>query len=53
MRGGAAEGLDTLFITGGLAAGEFGGTLPPDTTLLSDWLARHGANPVLSIPALA
>ena len=39
IRGGMGEGLDTLFITGGLAAKEFGpDPLNPDPALLDAWL---------------
>ena len=54
VKGAANEGLAGCFVTGGLAAGEFGeDPAHPDPALLNAWLARHGANPVLSIPALA
>lgn len=42
VQGGVAEGLDTLFVTGGIAATEFGpDSLNPDKGLLLDWLAKH------------
>lgn len=40
IQGGLAEGLDTVFITGGLAADQFGpDPESPDMKLLQDWLA--------------
>jgi ribonucleotide monophosphatase NagD (HAD superfamily) len=42
IAGGAAEGIDTLFITGGLAAGEFGTDVEkPDPVRLDEWLTRQ------------
>ncbi|OIQ71015.1 UMP phosphatase [mine drainage metagenome] len=39
IRGGLAEGIDTLFVTGGIAATEFGPNPDaPDSTLLQAWL---------------
>jgi len=42
VEGGMAEGLDTLFITGGLEAERFGPDVEqPDPVLLNDWLAAR------------
>ncbi|MGL4311737.1 MAG: TIGR01459 family HAD-type hydrolase [Paracoccaceae bacterium] len=42
IQGGVSEGLDTLFITGGLAAGEFGTDAEnPDPALIDPYLTRH------------
>jgi HAD superfamily hydrolase (TIGR01459 family) len=42
VQGGMAEGLDTLFITGGLEAERFGPDVEqPDPVLLNDWLAAR------------
>jgi HAD superfamily hydrolase (TIGR01459 family) len=42
--GGMAEGLDTLFITGGLAADQFGpDPANPDKAMLETWLAERTA----------
>lgn len=42
VQGGIAEELDTLFVTGGIAAAEFGpDTNAPDPRLLTDWLDRQ------------
>ncbi len=39
VQGGMAEGLDTLFVTGGIAADQFGpDPQAPDAALLNDWL---------------
>lgn len=51
--GGIGEGLDTLFITGGLAANDFGpDPEAPDPALLEAWLARHQLAPTFAIPGL-
>jgi HAD superfamily hydrolase (TIGR01459 family) len=53
IRGGMAEGLDTLFVTGGLAADAFGPDVAnPDQTLLDTWLAGQEATPTLAIGLL-
>ncbi|THD84951.1 TIGR01459 family HAD-type hydrolase [Aliigemmobacter aestuarii] len=52
IRGGQGEGLDTLFVTGGLAAGLFGPDAPPDAQLLEAWLAEQGQNPTFTAPSL-
>lgn len=42
VQGGMAEGLDTLFITGGIAADQFGpDAAAPDPALLERWLAAR------------
>jgi ribonucleotide monophosphatase NagD (HAD superfamily) len=42
VQGGMGEGLDTLFITGGLEAASFGAEAAnPDKGLLEDWLAAR------------
>lgn len=42
VQGGIAEGLDTLFVTGGLAAAEFGTDAEhPDPTLVNAWLEQQ------------
>lgn len=48
--GGIAEGLDTLFITGGLAADQFGPDVAnPDQALLDDWLEDRQIYPTFSM----
>jgi len=53
IRGGMAEGLDTLFITGGLATAAFGGDpANPDQTLLDNWLQAQGMTATQAIGLL-
>lgn len=50
VKGGLAEGLDTVFITGGLAASEFGPDVEnPDPALLSAWLAGRQMAPAYAM----
>ena len=50
VQGGIAEGLDTLFVTGGIAAPEFGpDSNNPDNDLLKEWLQRQQLSPTYSI----
>jgi HAD superfamily hydrolase (TIGR01459 family) len=54
IRGGIGEGLDTLFVTGGLLAGETGtGPSGPDPVRLEDILRAARLSPVAAIGALA
>ncbi len=51
--GAAQEGIDCLFVTGGLAAEAFGPDVEnPDSELLREWLAEHQASPAYSIGRL-
>ncbi len=53
VQGGLSENLDTLFITGGLAADQFGpDPANPDQTLLDDWLAASSLSPNAAIATL-
>lgn len=53
IAGGAAEDLDTLFVTGGLAAPELGPDAEnPDPALLEEYLARHALTPTAAIGRL-
>ena len=53
VRGGVEQGLDTCFITGGLAAAEFGPDPgAPHPGRLADWLAGHGLSPTFALAAL-
>lgn len=53
IQGGAAEGIDTLFITGGLAADLFGPDVEnPQAGPLADWLHRMGQMPSFTIGRL-
>lgn len=50
VQGGVAEGLDTLFITGGIAANHFGpDSNNPNKDLLEEWLSSHQLSPTWSI----
>jgi HAD superfamily hydrolase (TIGR01459 family) len=50
IQGGQSEGLDTLFITGGLAADQFGAdSANPNKDLLEKWLADKMLSPTFSI----
>lgn len=53
VQGGISEGLDVLFVTGGIAGAEFG-TDPdhPDNNLLEDWLDEKMLSPNYSIGRL-
>jgi HAD superfamily hydrolase (TIGR01459 family) len=45
LKGAAAFGIDCLFVTGGIHAGELGGRDHPDATALADILAAAGSYP--------
>ena len=50
IQGGIAEDIDTLFVTGGIAATEFGpDPANPDKTLLDQWLAAKSLSPSFAI----
>jgi HAD superfamily hydrolase (TIGR01459 family) len=51
IRGGIAEGLDTLFLTGGIAEAELGPD--PDAGRLQDWLDRQMLSPTFVMRHLA
>ncbi|MGY6550020.1 MAG: TIGR01459 family HAD-type hydrolase [Roseinatronobacter sp.] len=51
--GGVGEGVDTLFITGGLAAAEFGPDVEhPERNALETWLATQEISPTFAIGRL-
>ncbi|MGB3146724.1 MAG: TIGR01459 family HAD-type hydrolase [Paracoccaceae bacterium] len=53
IQGAMGEGIDTLFITGGLEAARFGPDVAaPDPALLSEWLAQQDIAPTYSIGRL-
>ncbi len=53
IKGGMGEGIDTLFITGGLEAARFGANIEnPDAGLLDDWLAGIEVTPTYNIGRL-
>ena len=50
VQGGIAEGLDTLFITGGIDAAAFGpDSTTPDAAKLAQWLAERQLSPTLAM----
>ncbi len=50
VQGGMSEDIDTLFVTGGIAAAEFGpDAANPDPALLADWLQALSMNATFSI----
>ncbi|MFN4128726.1 MAG: TIGR01459 family HAD-type hydrolase [Paracoccaceae bacterium] len=50
VQGGLGEGLDTLFVTGGIAAHEFGpDSNNPNKDLLESWLASHQLSATFAI----
>lgn len=54
IRGAVAEGLDSLFITSGIAADRFGpDPVRPDPALLQAWLAQQQLSPTWAMPQLA
>jgi HAD superfamily hydrolase (TIGR01459 family) len=54
VQGGLAEGLDTLFVTGGIAAKEFGDdSSNPDKGLLEAWLAKQQLSATWAIGLLS
>lgn len=53
IAGAEAEGIDVVFVTAGLAAGEFGPNPDlPDADLLNDWLRARGHAPQFTIGRL-
>ncbi|TVP70947.1 MAG: TIGR01459 family HAD-type hydrolase [Rhodobacteraceae bacterium] len=53
VQGGLGEGIDTLFITGGLAAAEFGPDVEnPDADMLSAWLQAQEMHPTFAMGRL-
>lgn len=52
VKGAADNGIDVLFVSGGIHAGEYGGADEPDLKALGTFLARQGYAPVASMPRL-
>jgi HAD superfamily hydrolase (TIGR01450 family) len=52
VKGAANAGLDLLYISSGIHAGEYGEVDNPDAMLLSGFLASHEASPVAWMPRL-
>ncbi len=54
VKGGLAEGLDVMFVTGGIESAAFGPDAQrPDPARLETWLAEKALSPVWAIPHLA
>ncbi|MCV0395356.1 MAG: TIGR01459 family HAD-type hydrolase [Rhizobiaceae bacterium] len=53
VKGAADNGLDVLYVTGGIHAAEYGEVLDPDPDRLGGFLGRHGYAPVAAMPRLA
>ena len=52
VKGGADNGFDVLYVSGGIHARDYGEALRPDPERLAAFLARHGYRPVAVIPRL-
>jgi HAD superfamily hydrolase (TIGR01459 family) len=52
VKGADQNGIDILYVSGGIHAQEYGETLNPDAALLLAFLDRHGQRPVAAIPRL-
>lgn len=52
IKGAADNGIDVLFVSGGIHAAEYAPAHAPDQTLLAAFLDRHGYSPVAVIPRL-
>lgn len=52
VKGGIAEGLDTLYVTGGISAHEFGAPEAPDMAKVQAFLDREMLSATYAIPAL-
>jgi HAD superfamily hydrolase (TIGR01459 family) len=52
VKGAADNGIDVLFVSGGIHAGEYGPAHAPDPAGIRAFLQRHGYSPVAVIPRL-
>lgn len=52
VKGAEQNGIDILYVTGGIHAREYGESLEPDAALLAAFLEKHGHHPVAVIPRL-
>ena len=52
IKGAADNGIDVLFVSAGIHAGEYGAPHAPEQARLSAFLERHGYSPVAVIPRL-
>lgn len=53
VRGGAAFGLDVLYVSAGIHAGEYGPADDPDDARLQAFLAENGVRPAAYLPRLS
>jgi HAD superfamily hydrolase (TIGR01459 family) len=51
IKGAAASGIDALFVTAGIHAGDYGGATP-DPDRLAAFFDRHGLHPLATMPRL-
>ena len=52
VKGGADNGFDVLYVSGGIHARDYGEPLAPDPALLAAFLDKHGYHPVAMMPRL-
>jgi ribonucleotide monophosphatase NagD (HAD superfamily) len=52
VKGGADNGFDVLYVSGGIHARDYGDPLRPDPALLAAFLDKHGYRPVAVMPRL-
>jgi HAD superfamily hydrolase (TIGR01459 family) len=52
VKGADDNGIDVLYVSGGIHAKEYGGVEKPDPNLLAAFLEAHGRQPVAIIPTL-
>ena len=52
VKGAADNGIDVLYVSSGIHAGEYGDAARPDPARLAAFLERHGYTPVAIIPRL-
>ena len=52
VKGAEQNGIDVLYVSGGIHAREYGETIEPEPDLLAAFLEKHGHHPVAIIPRL-
>lgn len=52
VKGAADNGFDVLYVSGGIHAADYGDALSPDPDRLAAFLARHGYEPVATVPRM-
>ncbi|MBI1621133.1 TIGR01459 family HAD-type hydrolase [Aquamicrobium zhengzhouense] len=52
VKGGVNNGIDVLYVSGGIHAADYGDALSPDPERLASFLDKHGFAPVAVIPRL-